>query len=72
MEADLILSLHRGLGRSVSSKVLMAAADRIRSVRAPASSLTDRDTTTHGLYCKAFSMATEITSASMKGVDRYG
>ena len=24
------------------------------------------------LYCKAFSKATEITSASMTGVDRYG
>ena len=24
------------------------------------------------LYCKAFSMATEITSATMTGVDRYG
>ena len=24
------------------------------------------------LYCKAFSRATEITSASMTGVDRYG
>jgi hypothetical protein len=24
------------------------------------------------LYCKAFSKATEITSASMTGIDRYG
>ena len=24
------------------------------------------------LYCKAFSQATEVTSASMTGVDRYG
>ena len=24
------------------------------------------------LYCKAFSKATEVTSASMTGVDRYG
>jgi putative heme iron utilization protein len=24
------------------------------------------------LYCKAFSRATEITSASMTGIDRYG
>ena len=24
------------------------------------------------LYCKAFSKATEVTSASMTGIDRYG
>jgi putative heme iron utilization protein len=39
---------------------------------AAASSLTTDHADAMVLYCRAFSQATEITSASMTGIDRYG